>query len=74
MKYEVQLKSTVTWWVTVEIECTDDLETAREIVADEATSLADPEQRAQAVADGRADWGPIELAYEELDESVRVKP
>lgn len=78
MKYEVQLKSTVTWWETVEIDDAQvevyGADVAREQAADDAVDLADPEQRAQALADGRADWGPIELAYEELDESVRVKP
>ena len=75
MRYQVLLKSTAMWWETVEID--DDwmavfgVDVAREVAADDAVDLADPEQRAQAVAGGEAEWGPIELAFEELDESVR---
>jgi len=75
MRYQVKLKSTVTWWETVEI---DDAVLAdytrtdhRELAADDAVDLADPEQRAQAVLEGECEWGPIELAHEELDEGVR---
>jgi len=71
MKYRVQLKSTVTWWVTVD-ECEGLAEhDRRECVADTAVDGADFEQRAEAVRSGECEWGPIGLAYENLDESVR---
>jgi len=74
MKYQVQLKSTVTWWEIVEAPertVAESEQERRENAADDAVDLAGPEQRAQAVASGQAEWGPIELAHEELDESVR---
>lgn len=71
-RYKVRLKSTVMWWEEVEIDGSGTTEQARrEWAADDAVDLADPEQRAQAVASGEAEWGPIELAFEELDESVK---
>ena len=75
-RFKVRLKSTVMWWEEVEIDeapydqCLD-RQAARELAANDAVDLAGPEQRAQVVVSGECEWGPIELAYEELDESVK---
>jgi hypothetical protein len=75
MKYRVKLKTTVTAWVEVAVnESAYSGLTAqdfREIAADDAVSLESGQFRDQLTAAG-LEHGPIELAYEELDESVEV--
>lgn len=72
MRYRVKLKSTVTAWVEVEVPTEGfDEQGAREWAADDAVEGGD-EQFHQRVNEGRCEYGPIELAYEELDESVEV--
>lgn len=73
MKYRVKLKTTVTAWVEVEVndDLADQGPDPREWAADDAvdlhgTVLAEPLKAAGL------EHGPIELAYEELDESVEV--
>lgn len=73
MKYQVKLKTTVTAWVDVEIDDTvvrdlPDVE-LREWAADDAVDLSGGFQARLAAAG--LEFGPIELAHEELDESVR---
>lgn len=75
MKYRVKLKTTVTAWAEVEIN--DALAAhgpdPREWAADDAVDLhgwvlAEPLKAAGL------EHGPIELAHEELDESVEALP
>ncbi len=77
MKYRVKLKSTVTAWVDVHIESEHaaglDEQSRREWVADDAVHVES--RRVREVLVGLPDgfeFGPIELAHEELDESVQV--
>jgi hypothetical protein len=73
--YRVKLKTTVTAWKLVEVndglyrDLTD--QDMREIAADAA--IADRHTRAlrERLAAAGLEHGPIELAHEELDESVR---
>jgi hypothetical protein len=73
VKYQVKLKSTVTAWVDVEID--DSLwegeteQEKREWAADDAVTLSGGFQARLAAAG--LEFGPIELAHEELDEIVR---
>lgn len=72
MKYRVKLKSTVTAWVEVEVRPEPDMPEIdlREWAAGDAVD--DPHRMADALRnlpDG-FEYGPIELAHEELDESV----
>ena len=75
MKYRVKLKSTVTAWVDVEIN--DKLwegETDQEMLewaADDAVAVHSAQLGDRLDAAG-LERGPIELAYEELDECVQV--
>jgi hypothetical protein len=74
VNYHVKLKSTVTAWVDVEID--DSLwegeteQEKREWAADDAVALSGGFQARLAAAG--LDFGPIELAHEELDEIVRL--
>lgn len=75
MKYRVKLKSTVTAWVDFEIN--DKLwegETEQEMLewaADDAVAVHSA-QLGDRLDTAGLEHGPIELAYEELDESVQV--
>lgn len=75
MKYRVKLKTTVTAWAEVEID--DSLwegETEDEMrgwAADDAADLHGHVLSEPLTAAG-LEYGPIELAYEELDECVEV--
>ncbi len=85
MKYRVQLKTEVTAWVEVEVPAATiagyerEGSDVREVAADDAVGVESAWFReflgqAIALAPARmnATYGPIELAREELDESVRV--
>lgn len=77
MKYRVKLKTTVTAWVEVEVDHVNPdfahltEQDFREIAADDAV-----EQHAYVLTSplkaAGLEHGPIELAHEELDESVEV--
>jgi hypothetical protein len=77
VKYRVKLKTTVTAWVEVEIppgtvagyeELGGDV---REVAADDAVD-AESHQLRDRLAAADLEHGPIELAHEELDESVEA--
>lgn len=75
MKYRVKLKTTVTAWAEVTIDDTKwegetELE-MREWAADDAVDLHGYVLTEPLTAAG-LEHGPIELAHEELDESVQV--
>ncbi len=85
MKFRVQLKSRVTAWVEVEFnddavqEMVADGGDPREWAANDAVDVESARFRKllqAGVAGTRSgmdvEYGPIELAHEELDESVRV--
>lgn len=73
MKYRVKLKTTVTAWVEVDVEPGMDGRDGdlREWAADDAVHVEAYQLRERLAAAG-LEHGPIELAHEELDESVQV--
>jgi hypothetical protein len=75
VKYQVKLKSTVTAWVDVEIDDSLVQEESelgrREWAADDAVDVHSGQLRDRLTAAG-LEFGPIELAHEELEESVRT--
>lgn len=72
MKYRVKLKTTVTAWAEVEIGGPPATDTdMREWAADDAVDLHQHVLSEPLTAAG-LEYGPIQLAYEELDESVQV--
>lgn len=78
MKYRVKLKTTVTAWVEFDIDDAfwgpQDTDQSRlEWVADDAVDVHSRQLRDRLAAAG-LEHGPIELAHEELDESVEVLP
>lgn len=77
MKYRVKLKTTVTRMVDIEIDTThpDFLhyteQDFRELAADDAVAMH-AHVLSEPLKDAGLEYGPIELAYENLDESVEV--
>jgi hypothetical protein len=76
VKYRVKLKTTVTAWVDVEVN--DGLyrdltaDAMQELAADAALDASHTRALRERLATAGLEHGPIELAHEELDESVEV--
>lgn len=75
MKCRVKLKTTVTAWVEVELQGQPDIDMPgmAHWAADDAVEVHSGQLRDRLIAAG-LEHGPIELAHEELDESVEVVP
>lgn len=80
MKYRVKLKTTVTAWQEVQLdedaydfgEFGTDAEMMRENAADDAVARPTALQDVLRELPDGFEYGPIELAHEELGESVQV--
>jgi hypothetical protein len=77
-RYRVLLKTRVTRWVEVDVPVSEQVagqlsRNGAEWAADDAVNLEGPKLRNELLILGY-EAGPVELAYEELDESVEEMP